>query len=65
MRDIVHYALPFGIAGDLAGAKLVKRRVEGIFAYRSEVLEKLWGKMDPAGAAVTSANGLLPGLKPA
>lgn len=65
MRDIVHYALPFGIVGDLAGAKMVKRRVEGIFAYRTEVLGKLWGKMDPAGAAVTSANGLLPGLKPA
>ena len=32
-RDIVHYALPFGLAGDLAGAAMERKRVSGIFAY--------------------------------
>ncbi len=38
MRDIVHYALPFGPVGDLLNALLVRDRVRGIFEYRNSVL---------------------------
>ena len=37
-RDIVHYALPFGLAGDLVGAAMVRKRVAGFFAHREEAL---------------------------
>ena len=40
-RDIVHYALPFGLADDLAGAAMVRKRVSGIFGYREEALIQL------------------------
>jgi ligand-binding SRPBCC domain-containing protein len=43
MTDIVHYALPFGLAGDALGSAMVKRRVRGIFDYREEVLARLFG----------------------
>ncbi len=43
-RDIVHYALPFGLAGDLAGATMVRKRVAGIFAYREEALIRRFGR---------------------
>lgn len=43
MRDIIHYALPFGLAGDLLGRRTVQRKVEGIFAYRREALLHLFG----------------------
>ena len=35
MRDVVHYALPFGILGSLAHAAFVRRDVERIFDYRA------------------------------
>lgn len=42
MTDIVHYKLPFGIFGRL-GIGFVKRRLEGLFDYRYEVLsKKVW-----------------------
>jgi len=40
MRDIVHYAMPFGVAGEVAHALLVGRQVQGIFAYRERVLDR-------------------------
>jgi ligand-binding SRPBCC domain-containing protein len=43
MRDIIHYALPFGVAGDLAGRRPVRRKLEGIFQYRREALLRLFG----------------------
>jgi ligand-binding SRPBCC domain-containing protein len=45
MRDIVHYALPFGPVGDLFGLNTVRKQVRGIFAYRREVLEQRWGTL--------------------
>jgi hypothetical protein len=42
MRDIIHYALPFGVAGDLLGRRSVRRKVEGIFQYRREALLQLF-----------------------
>lgn len=42
-RDILHYELPLGLVGDLAGAVLVKKRVAGIFEYRRRALERRFG----------------------
>lgn len=42
MNDIVSYKVPLGILGDLANALFVQKRVEHIFDYRYEVLEKMF-----------------------
>ena len=41
--DILHYALPFGPAGDLLGGALVKKRVAEIFEYRRNALDQRFG----------------------
>lgn len=41
MTDVLHYAMPFGWLGRLAHALFVKRQVQGIFAYRERVLDKI------------------------
>lgn len=41
IRDVVTYALPFGPLGTLAHALFVRRQLEGIFAYRSGVVEAM------------------------
>ncbi len=40
MKDIIHYKLPLGFLGDIAHFLFVKKKLEGIFEYRFEVLEK-------------------------
>ena len=40
MKDRVTYSLPLGILGRLAHRMLVKPRLEAIFNYRYQVLEK-------------------------
>jgi ligand-binding SRPBCC domain-containing protein len=40
MTDILHYAAPFGILGTLMEKLFIRRKVEGIFAYREEILRK-------------------------
>jgi len=42
MEDIVSYALPFGFLGDWLHSLLVKKRLDGIFDYRRQVLEQLF-----------------------
>lgn len=44
MRDIVHYAVPFGPFGDLVDRLVVARRVERIFAFRRRVLAQRFGE---------------------
>ncbi|MBO9659177.1 MAG: SRPBCC family protein [Chitinophagaceae bacterium] len=44
MTDIVHYKIPFGVFGKLAGKLFVKKKLEEIFEYRREVIEKTFGK---------------------
>jgi ligand-binding SRPBCC domain-containing protein len=41
MTDLVHYALPFGVAGSLF-APIVERRLAQIFSYRRKVLTDLF-----------------------
>lgn len=45
MTDLVHYHLPLGILGRLAHWLFVRRQLEGIFRYRYQKLESLFGKM--------------------
>jgi ligand-binding SRPBCC domain-containing protein len=44
MTDIVHYKLPLFWLGDIAQALFVKKQLKGIFDYRFEAVEKLFGK---------------------
>ncbi|MEZ5030668.1 MAG: SRPBCC family protein [Saprospiraceae bacterium] len=41
MTDLLHYAIPFGPLGTIANALIVDRKVEGIFTYRTGVIEQL------------------------
>jgi ligand-binding SRPBCC domain-containing protein len=44
VRDVVHYALPFGPLGRLVHALVVGARVRAIFAYRRRVLAERFGR---------------------
>jgi ligand-binding SRPBCC domain-containing protein len=44
MTDIVHYALPFGILGQIAHALFVKKQLQTIFDYREQKVIELFGK---------------------
>lgn len=44
MTDELHYAIPFGILGQLVNAIFVRREVNGIFDFRFRVLEKHFTK---------------------
>lgn len=43
IRDHVRYLLPFGVLGDVAHALMVKRQLEGIFAHRRQVIDRMFG----------------------
>jgi ligand-binding SRPBCC domain-containing protein len=43
MRDIVHYAAPFGPLGDVVVRFQVRGKLEEIFAYRRKELERRFG----------------------
>lgn len=55
MTDKVSYKLPLGPLGHLAHALFVKGRLRHIFAYREQVLDKLFGKYTPARPAAELA----------
>jgi ligand-binding SRPBCC domain-containing protein len=42
MTDIVHYEIPMGFLGDALNALFIRKKVEGIFHHRTQVLEKLF-----------------------
>lgn len=42
MKDVVHYALPYGVFGKLAHALFVKRQLQGIFDYRSKKIKTIF-----------------------
>ncbi len=44
MTDIVHYRLPLWFLGDIANSLFVRRQLEGIFQYRFEKAEELFGR---------------------
>lgn len=44
IRDTVDYELPFGFLGTIAHKLLVKRKLEAIFSYRNQILEKTFNQ---------------------
>jgi ligand-binding SRPBCC domain-containing protein len=46
MIDLVHYEIPFGWLGDILCVRAVAQRVAAIFAYRREMLTKLFGTLE-------------------
>ncbi len=46
MEDIIDYKLPFGVLGAVAHPFLVKSQLRGIFEYREEKLNALFGKIE-------------------
>jgi ligand-binding SRPBCC domain-containing protein len=43
MRDIVHYALPFGLPGRIVHPFMVRPQLRKIFAFRRRKLEEMFG----------------------
>ena len=55
MEDILHYALPGGVLGELFGGPMIHKKVKGIFEYRELELSKIFPgakvqEMDTANA---------------
>lgn len=44
MKDEVKYQMPFGFIGNMVQSLIVKKKIENIFVYRREVLNKLFNK---------------------
>ena len=45
MRDMLQYAMPFGILGSVANSLIVRKQLEEIFDYRRKRLEIIFGEM--------------------
>jgi ligand-binding SRPBCC domain-containing protein len=43
MTDLVNYAIPYGILGQVANNILVEKQIRNIFAYRTQEINKLFG----------------------
>jgi len=43
MTDIVHYEIPFGLIGKWANTLFVGRELDGLFRYRQEQIERIFG----------------------
>lgn len=56
MKDIVSYKPPFGILGSMANGLIIKKKLNEIFAYRSEAIVKKFGNYK-------SGDGMKPDLK--
>lgn len=46
VEDIVHYKLPFGFIGKIVNHLFVRRQLAGIFEYRTQKLNELFGSMN-------------------
>ncbi len=46
VRDTVNYEMPFSILGTLAHQLFVKRKLESIFSYRYQYLEKTFNQKE-------------------
>jgi len=42
MKDVVIYELPLGVLGDLTHHLLVRKKIESLFDYRHQTIEKLF-----------------------
>lgn len=46
MTDILHYAMPFGVAGRMVHFSFIGKKIEEIFDYRHNVLAEHFGKIE-------------------
>lgn len=44
MKDIVSYQPPFGFLGNIANSLLINKKLKEIFAFRTKVIEDIFGK---------------------
>ena len=44
MKDIITYKPPFGIIGAIANFLFIKKKVESIFDFRTQILEEKFNK---------------------
>lgn len=44
VQDMVNYELPLGVLGNLAHSLFVKKKIEKIFLYRRNILDKMYNK---------------------
>lgn len=42
MKDVLNYALPFGLLGELMGKLMLHKKVQQIFSYREEKLNEIF-----------------------
>ncbi|NNC88238.1 MAG: SRPBCC family protein [Akkermansiaceae bacterium] len=49
MKDLVHYAMPLGPLGAIPHALFVRKKLESIFRFRREMLERRFGGHEAAG----------------
>ena len=47
MRDIVTYQPPLGFLGALANSVFIRKKLQGIFDFRAEALERIFGPGNP------------------
>ncbi|MFB6306100.1 MAG: hypothetical protein ABEH43_03780 [Flavobacteriales bacterium] len=45
MRDVITYAIPFGVLGSLMNKLIIRKKLEDIFEYRRKAMEKEFGKI--------------------
>jgi ligand-binding SRPBCC domain-containing protein len=50
MKDILHYKVPYGPIGNIADAIFVNNKVEEIFKYRVQAVERIFGFKEEAVA---------------
>ena len=50
MTDLLHYTLPFGPLGELAHAAFIRKQLDGIFDFRFQKVEEMFGKVKTANA---------------
>ncbi len=46
MKDIVSYKPPFGFLGSIANSILIKKKLNEIFDYRRQAVDKKFGKYE-------------------
>jgi ligand-binding SRPBCC domain-containing protein len=46
MHDIISYKPPVGFLGAIANTMFIKRQLKGIFSYRQQALETIFGKFE-------------------
>lgn len=50
MSDILHYKVPYGIIGSMIDAVLIDKKIESIFQFRYEAVERRFGRANQYAA---------------